>query len=115
MLESNDTARVWLALASLAVSLFTLTILAMIFLLLKQAVQEVLKPKSPAAVAPLPTSAAALVAAKKAEVAERKPGRSCGHCGVRLKGDPIREVAFDENSYLVYACPTCKKETLLPK
>ena len=52
----------------------------------------------------------------KAAVAARKEplGRSCGHCGTRIKTDPVRGVVVGENSYHVYACPACKRETLLP-
>jgi len=71
-------------------------------------------PPLPALPAAAASGAAALVAAKKAE-AVLKPGRSCGHCGVRIKGDPVRGIALNETSFLVYACPACKKETLLPE
>jgi hypothetical protein len=116
MLENTGTTGVWLTLASLAVALFTLTILVLIYLLLYRVLttpppQSVAAPLPPA---PIASGAAALVAAKKAEAA-LKPGRSCGHCGVRIKGDPVRGIALDEKSFLVYACPECKKETLLPQ
>lgn len=112
MLENTVTAGVWLTLASLAVALFTLTILVLIYLLLHRVLNA---PPPPAPLPPpAPMSAAAIVMAKKAEAA-LKPGRSCGHCGVRIKGDPVRGIALDEKSFLVYACPECKKETLLPQ
>ena len=116
MLENTVTAGVWLTLASLVVSLFTLTILVLIFLLLHRVLTAPPPPAVAAPVMPAPvaSSAAALVAAKKAEAA-LKPGRSCGHCGVRIKGDPVRGIALDEKSFLVYACRDCKKETLLPQ
>jgi len=42
------------------------------------------------------------------------PGKSCGHCGARTKAEPIRGIMVDGVSYHVYACSSCKKETLLP-
>lgn len=95
--------------ASLAVSLFTLTCLVFLCRLLYLAVNTP-RPVSHYA----PSGAAAVVTLKKAE-AMLKPGRSCGHCGVRIKGDPIRGIALDEQNFLVYGCPQCKKETLLPQ
>lgn len=52
----------------------------------------------------------------KAAVKERKeaPGRSCGHCGTRIKTDPTRGLVVGEIAYNVYVCPACKKETVLP-
>lgn len=122
MFENIVTTGVWLTFASLAVSLFTLTVLVLIFLLLHHALKAQLTqldttfspPTSTALVVTRPSGAAVMVAAKKAEAA-LKPGRSCGHCGVRIKGDPVRGIALDEKSFLVYACPECKKETLLPQ
>jgi hypothetical protein len=52
---------------------------------------------------------------RTAGAARKEPlGRSCGHCGTRIKADPVRGVVVGEISYHVYACPTCKRETLLP-
>lgn len=69
---------------------------------------------------PLPSKDVSRVAEAPANVpvpdAKQKketPGKSCGHCGTRIKGEPIRGVMVDGTSYHVYACPTCKKETLL--
>jgi len=58
---------------------------------------------------------ATLVPDAKALVKDRKelPGRSCGHCGARIKTDPVRAVVVGDISYHVYACPVCKKETML--
>ena len=110
MLENTDAAQLWLTFAGLAVSLFTLTILVLLFLLVKRA----LEPKSPV-VSTAQTGAAGLIAARKEQVEAAKPGRSCGHCGVRIKGDPVRGVSLDTQSFLVFACPKCKKETLIPQ
>jgi hypothetical protein len=124
MLENTANTGVWLTFASLAVAVFTLTILFLIFLLLRR---EMDKPAAPdsglwpfspatnAAVVSTKVSGAALLVEAQKTRAQLKPGRSCGHCGVRLKGDPVRGIALDEKSYLVYACPDCKKETLLPQ
>jgi len=59
---------------------------------------------------------AALPPDTKTPLKDRKelPGRSCGHCGTRIKTDPIRGVVVGEISYHVYNCPVCKRETLLP-
>lgn len=115
MLENAVNSGVWLTFASLAVAVFTLTILVLIYLLLREAIAIRIAEnivRQPAA--PVTSSAAAVVAAKKAEAA-LKPGRSCGHCGVRIKGDPVRGIALEQQGYLVYVCPDCKKETLLPQ
>ena len=120
MAENAPVSWTWLVLAHLAVSLFTLAVLVLIFLLLKQAWDS-----RPAASAVFSSAAAAsggkprpsastLVETLKAQ-AQLKPGRSCGHCGTRIKTEPVRGIALNENSYLVYACPDCKKETLLPQ
>lgn len=118
MPENAALSSTWLSLASLAVSLFALAILVLIFVLLQRA----FKCFSPAQSQPAPAeapppnraSAAMLVEAQKTK-AQLKPGRSCGHCGTRIKSDPVRAVSVDTQSYLVFACPECKKETLLPQ
>jgi len=114
MLENTVTAGVWLTLVSLVVSLFTLTILVLLYLLIQRGMIFLVTHWPAPTAPPAASGAAAVVAAKKAEAA-LKPGRSCGHCGVRIKGDPVRGIALDEKSFLVYACPDCKKETLLPQ
>jgi hypothetical protein len=115
MMENAVATGLWITIAGLAVSLFTLTILVLIFLILYELRLRVAS--APPANSPAIASgsgAAALVAAKKA-AASLKPGRSCGHCGTRIKGDPIRGIAFDDKNYIVLCCPDCKKETLLPE
>ena len=42
------------------------------------------------------------------------PGKSCGHCGTRIKSEPVRGMSIEQASYVVFKCPVCKKETLLP-
>jgi len=51
-----------------------------------------------------------------APVAKSKeaPGRSCGHCGMRNKSDPVSGIVIDKDSYNVYVCPVCRQKTLLP-
>lgn len=39
---------------------------------------------------------------------------SCGHCGTAVPNDPVRAISLGERSYLVYKCPNCQGETLLP-
>jgi hypothetical protein len=63
-------------------------------------------------VSPAP-EAAVVVPIAEAKQKKEMPGKSCGHCGVRIKGDPARALMVDGNSYHVYVCPVCKKETLL--
>jgi len=119
MLENTTTTWIGLLLACSAVALITLTSTVLIIFLINRTLMDLLQcaltstPK-PSQSLPVISGAAALVSAKKAEAA-LKPGRSCGHCGVRIKGDPIRGIALDDKSFLVYACPECKKETLLPQ
>lgn len=113
-MESIEASRLWITCASLVVSIFALIILVLILIMLKQALEKPLSTTPSACSAEPPGGAAGLVAAKKT-IASLKPGRSCGHCGVRTKGDPVRGIAFDEKSYLVYACSECRKETLLPQ
>jgi hypothetical protein len=76
--------------------------LILLFMRLPTFTKEVSPAETPA-ITPIPD-------AKKREL----PGRSCGHCGVRIKGEPVRGIMLDGNSYHVFACPTCKKETILP-
>jgi hypothetical protein len=51
---------------------------------------------------------------KAPKVIKEPPGLSCGHCGARNPGDPVKAVVLETTSYRVYVCPTCKGETLLP-
>ena len=41
-------------------------------------------------------------------------GHCCGHCGTIIRGDPIKEIAMENESLLVFQCPKCEKETCLP-
>ncbi len=63
-----------------------------------------------ASAAPAIISPAALPIEKPTK---EKPGRSCGHCGARIKSDPVKAMIVEEESYLVFACPVCKKRTLI--
>lgn len=122
MTEYSAMIQLCLALGALAVTLFTLAILVLLYGLLKRALEQQRNPSfTSASSSPAFTSAAALVSARKTERAEKpekpekppKPGRSCGHCGTRIKTDPVKGLVIEEQSYLVYACPDCKKQTLL--
>lgn len=46
--------------------------------------------------------------------ANEPPGISCGHCGTRIKSDPINEISLsDTETYRVYKCPKCSETTLI--
>lgn len=38
----------------------------------------------------------------------------CGHCGNGIPNDPVRAISLGAASYMVYNCPKCQGETLLP-
>ena len=40
-------------------------------------------------------------------------GPRCGHCGTLFTAQPVREVALENQSLLVYTCAQCGKETAL--
>jgi len=44
---------------------------------------------------------------------EKDFGVFCGHCGRIMTHLPDRMVALTDKSYYVYACPTCRNETLI--
>lgn len=41
-------------------------------------------------------------------------GIFCGHCRQSLPSDPIKAIAVESMTYLVYKCRCCQNETLLP-
>jgi hypothetical protein len=125
MIEKNGAMEVWLALSAMSVTLLALAILVLVFVLLvkilnqRAASVQVTKPEPkalmPTIVSPSYSRAANWAESKKTEKTEKvpKPGRACGHCGVKIKNDPVKEIVLEEQSYLVFECSVCKKQTAL--
>lgn len=127
MIEINQTLQTCLTVGVLAVAiLILLALVALIYLLIPLS-RKMLDSSGmrPLLSTPVYRTATELVSAKLAEKKKEKltekaekekvikPGKSCGHCGVRIKNDPVRGVAIEDQNYLIYECPECKKQTAL--
>lgn len=53
------------------------------------------------------------VTVKQVVVEPEPPGKSCAHCGTRIKSDPIRQTVNEKETYTIHACPKCSKLSAL--
>jgi hypothetical protein len=127
MTEINQTLQTCLTVGVLAVAILILLALVALIYMLIPVSRKLFESNTMrhTLTTPIYRTATELVSAKlaekkkekQAEKAEKekftKPGRSCGHCGVRIKNDPVKGVVIEEQNYLIYDCPECKKQTAL--
>jgi|SRR5882724_5459076 len=107
----EDTTAIIVAIGLVACLAFICVMLYFVVTFLRQ---QTSTSKGVTPVIDVPKDMPKVVPEKTAVKYQEAPGTSCGHCGARIKGNPVSGILVDKDSYTVYVCPICRKKTLLP-